>query len=679
MRKTLFLSALFAATLLAKPKITAAQSDHMTPETLWTLGRVSGEGMSPDGQSVLYSVKHINANTGKSKTARYWVNVQTGARTEAKGEKEVVSRDAQGWFAVDKDALVHSTDEGKTWNPYATGLTDAENIKVSPDGRYVVFTREVLVKKMLGKDIWPDLSKTTAQVYDDLNYRHWDTWEDGKYSHLFLIDRKSGGAARDLMAGMPYDVPTKPHGDEGDIIWHPQSKGILFVTKMKAGKEYARSTNTDLYFYHLSSGKIENWTEANKGYDVAPMFSKDGTKLAWLSMARDGFEADKNRLMLMTVNADARPSGKPVELSGKFDESTASFLWGQDNNTVFFIAPYRGTERLFEVKASDEGTKAPWQISGGDYDVAGLVGQSGDKLVVSRTDFNHAAELYAVDLETGDMQPLTHANDAIYAKLTPSRTELRMVKTTDKKDMGVWVLYPPDFDPAKKYPTLLYCQGGPQSALTQFYSYRWNLQLMAAQGYIVVAPNRRGMPGWGTGWNEAISGDWGGQPMRDYLSAIDAVSKEPFVDKDRRGCVGASYGGYSVFMLAGMHEGRFKSFIAHDGLFDLRSWYGTTEELWFANWDLGGPYWDKKNAKTYNQFSPSDFVGKWNTPILIIQGGEDFRVPIEQGLQAFQAAQLRGIKSKLLYFPDENHWVLKPQNSLAWQRTFFDWLKETLR
>ncbi len=321
------------------------------------------------------------------------------------------------------------------------------------------------------------------------------------------------------------------------------------------------------------------------------------------------------------------------------------------------------------------------QITKGDFDINGIVGQSGNNLVVSRTDMNHAAELYSVDISNGSMKQLTHVNDAVNNSLGQCKTERRFVTTTDGKQMLVWVVYPPDFDPAKKYPTLLYCQGGPQSPLTQTYSYRWNFQLMASQGYIVVAPNRRGMPGHGTQWNEQISKDHGGQVMKDYLSAIDAVSKEKFVDKSRLGAVGASYGGYSVFMLAGIHNNRFKSFIAHDGIFDTRSMYGTTEELWFVNWDYGGPYWDKKNAaaqKTYNEFNPINYVDKWNTPIMIVQGGKDYRVPIEQGLQAFQAAQLRGIKSKLLYLPEENHWVLGAQNALVWQREFYKWLAETL-
>ena len=318
-------------------------------------------------------------------------------------------------------------------------------------------------------------------------------------------------------------------------------------------------------------------------------------------------------------------------------------------------------------------------LTKGKFDINGIVGQSGTEIIVSRCDMNHASEIYSVKPQYGDMRQLTHENDRIYQNLQMSKTELRHVNTIDNASMGVWVIYPPDFDPAKKYPTLLYCQGGPQSALSQFYSFRWNFQLMAAQGYIIVAPNRRGMPGWGVKWNEEISKDWGGLPMQDYLSAIDEISKEPYVDKSRLGCVGASYGGYSVYMLAGMHNNRFKTFIAHDGLFDLKSWYGTTEELWFANWDIGGPYWKEPTPVGYERFNPSNFVDKWNTPIMIVQGGIDYRVPTEQGLEAFQAARLHNVKAKLLYLPNENHWVSHPQNAIAWQREFFKWLDETLK
>jgi dipeptidyl aminopeptidase/acylaminoacyl peptidase len=399
--------------------------------------------------------------------------------------------------------------------------------------------------------------------------------------------------------------------------------------------------------------------------------------MAWLSMKRDGFEADKQDLVASTGTG-------VVNLTKLRDDiNVEGFKWSDDGHHIFFSAPINGTEQLFEVDYSGATQKVPdiRQITSGDFDVNGIVAQAGNVMIVSRTDMNHAAELYAVDLGNGNMKQLTYVNDSIYNSIGKCKTERRWITTTDKKKMLVWVIYPPDFDPAKKYPTLLYCQGGPQVPLTQFYSFRWNFQLMASQGYIVVAPNRRGMQGHGTKWNEEISKDWGGQVMKDYLSAIDEVSKEKFVDKDRLGCVGASYGGYSVFMLAGMHNNRFKTFVVHDGVFDLKSWYGTTEELWFANWDIGGPYWDKKNAaaqNSYMKFSPSNFVDKWNTPIMIIQGGKDYRVPVEQGIQAFQAAQLRGIKSKLLYLPDENHWVLSAQNALVWQHEFYKWLDETL-
>jgi dipeptidyl aminopeptidase/acylaminoacyl peptidase len=364
------------------------------------------------------------------------------------------------------------------------------------------------------------------------------------------------------------------------------------------------------------------------------------------------------------------------------DIHVEGFRWADDGRNIFFWAPINGTMQLFEVDYTGATMKLPdiRQITKGDFDVNGIVGQVGNSLIVSRTDMNHAVELYSVDISSGSMKQLTHVNDATYNAIGMVKTERRWVTTTDNKKMLVWVIYPPDFDPNKKYPTLLYCQGGPQSPLSQFYSFRWNFQLMASQGYIVVAPGRRGMPGFGTKWNEQVSKDWGGQVMKDYLSAIDEVSKEKYVDKDRRGCVGASFGGFSVFELAGMHNGRFKTFISHDGVFDFRSMYGTTEEMWFENWEKGGPYWDKKNAVAQRSFSqsPSNFVDKWDTPIMIVQGGKDYRVPIEQGLQAFQAAQLRGIKSKLLYLPDENHWVLSAQNALVWQHEFYKWLDETL-
>ncbi|HRO43615.1 MAG TPA: S9 family peptidase, partial [Flavipsychrobacter sp.] len=655
--KKLFLPLLLLAALCGNAQ------DRMTTEMLWSLKRVGGEGISPDGKSVYYSTRTYDIKTEKSTSKLYSLDVKTGQRKERSETKSIFQRDEAVWYASDDKAIYRSDDKGKNWRSFATGLRDAHNIRISPDGKYIAFTREVLIKPMLGKDIYPDLPKNTAQIYTDLNYRHWDEWEDGKFSHLFIVPVK-GGSEKDLMVNEPFDVPQKPFGGMEDVIWSPDSKGLVYVTKKKFGKEYALSTNTDIYYYDLETGKTINLTANMMGYDTNPSFSPDGNWIAWTSMAREGFEADKNDIYVMDIK---KQSALKLNLTQRWDGTVNSFIWSNDGRAIYFNAPWQGTEQLFEVNFPGYTKMLPTvhKITEGKFDINGIIGEANNEIIVSRSDMNHASELFAVNTGNGDMRQLTHENDNVYNSIKLSKTELRKIKTTDNRQMGVWVIYPPDFDPAKKYPTLLYCQGGPQSALSQFYSFRWNFQLMAANGYIVVAPNRRGMPGWGTKWNEDISKDWGGQPMQDYLSAIDAIAQEPYVDVARLGCVGASYGGYSVFMLAGMHGNRFKSFIAHDGLFDLRSWYGTTEELWFANWDIGGPYWQKPQPKSYEKFDPSNFVDRWNTPILIIQGGIDFRVPIEQGLEAFQAAQLKGIKSKLLYLPNENPWVLHPQNALV--------------
>jgi len=617
---------------------------RMSPELLWKLGRVSALGLSKDGKHLVYSVSTPDVDANKSNRKTYMVSVEGGTATIINKPDSIVG---------DKN--------------------------VSPDGKFKLYNKEVSVRKMTGVARYPDLPKSNVYIYDDLNYRHWDTWEDGKYDHVFLATLDATGkiiSEKDLMENEPYDSPQKPFGGDEDYIWRPDGKAVVYVTKKKFGKEYAVSTNTDLYEYDVETGKTTNLTEDRKGYDVNPAYSKDG-KLAWLSMRRDGYESDKQDLVTHTgmgvVNLTAH----------RDDIHVLGFQWADDGKHLYFYAPINGTLQLFEVDDIALTKKMPQirQITRGDFDINGIVGQSGKNLIVSRTDMNHAAELFAVDTETGSMEKLTYVNDKIYDSIGLVKTERRWVNTTDGKKMLVWVVYPPDFDALKKYPVLLYCQGGPQSPLTQFYSFRWNLQLMASKGYIIVAPNRRGMQGHGTKWNEQISKDHGGQVMKDYLAAIDHVSKEPFADKNRMGAVGASYGGYSVFMLAGMHNNRFKTFISHDGIFDMRSMYGTTEELWFVNWDWGGPYWEKKNAaaqRSYNQQNPINFVDKWNTPIMIIQGGKDYRVPIEQGLQAFQAAQLRKIKSRLLYLPDENHWVLSAQNAIVWQREFFGWLEETI-
>ena len=620
----------------------ARAQNLLTAEQLWKLGRVSGIGLSKDKKNVIYSVSTPNVEENKSTRKLYSIPVTGGAATEITSTENIIAND-----------------------------------KISSDGKYILSSDAVKIKDIIGSDKYPDLKKSNAYVFTSLNYRHWDTWEDGKFDHVFVSPLVNGkaGEGKDIMAGEAFDCPQKPFGGDEDFIWNPDSKHVLYITKKKFGTDYAVSTNTDLFEYDIEKGTTKNLTEDNKGYDVAPAYNTKG-QLAWLQMKRDGYESDKQDIVVSNGNFK-------INLTGQRDDiHVDGFKWGEDDRTIFFWAPIDGTVQLFKVNYPGL-TKIAVnivQITKGDFDITGVVGQVGNTLVVSRNDMNNAAELFTVDINDGTMKPLTHVNDQVNNSLAKCKTERKLVTTTDNKKMLVWVIYPPNFDPAKKYPTLLYCQGGPQAALTQFYSYRWNFQLMASQGYIVVAPNRRGMPGHGTQWNEQVSKDWGGQVIRDYLSAIDAVSKEPYVDKNKLGCVGASFGGFSVFALEGEHEGRFKTFISHDGIFDFRSMYGTTDEVFFENWEKGGPYWDKKNAVAQRSFSqsPSNFVDKWNTPIFIIQGGKDYRVPIEQGLQAFQAAQLKGIKSKLLYLPDENHWVLSAQNAIVWQHEFFSWLKETL-
>ena len=657
---------------LAAPFLMKAQQ-VMTPEILWTLNKFSVTAVEPSHAGIIYSVGKVDLNTEKTNRQNFYLNFEKNQilKMDLLGKKSIFQWDKNGVYASEGDKIYISKDNGLSWAEFYT-IGDADNIVISPDGKKVAFSKAVQVEKLLGKDKYADLPKTTAQIYTDLNHRHWDAWNEGKYNHVFVASISDDvSKAKDLLDGQKFDTPQKPSGGSEDFIWSSDSSQLLYVCKKKSGKEYATSTNTDIYTFDLASGKTENLTEGMMGYDVNPKFSPDGKSLLWQSMARDGYEADKNDVVVMDW-----VSKKKTNLTKNWDESVVGDVaWSNDSKMIYFTTAKRGTKQFFALNPKDAKVN---QISDGAFDVNEIVAFQNDFAFVTRTDINHNADLFKLNLKDGTMLQITQVNKENYANLTPSKSELKMVKTSDGKEMGVWFHYPPNFDPNKKYPTLLYCQGGPQSALTQYFSTRWNFALMAANGYIVVAPNRRGMPGWGTKWNEDISNDWGGQPMRDYIAAADFAKTLPFVDGSRMGAVGASYGGYSVFMLAGIHENRFKTFIAHDGLFDMKSWYGTTEELWFANWDLGGNYWQNPQPKAYTDYNPSNFVEKWNTPIMVIQGGIDFRVPYEQGQEAFQAARLKGLKTKFLYFPNENHWVLHPQNGLVWQREFFEWLKETL-
>ena len=626
--------------VLVSISLSAQSQNKMTPEFLWKLGRVTGVGISKDGKSAVYTVSTPNVAENKSTKETFVVPVIGGSAIQT-FNKDSVTRDKN----------------------------------ISPNGKYIIYDKEVKLLNVTGNDLYPELPKSNAYVYDNLNFRHWDKWSDGSFNHVFVARLVNGKKEneKDIMTGEPFDSPQKPFGGDEDYNWSPDSKYIVYVAKKKFGKDYALSTNTDIYRYDVESGKTTDLTEGMLGYDLSPAYNKQG-KLAWLSMKRDGYESDKQDLVVMFG------SSKINLTASRDDLHVEGFKWSDDGTKIYFWAPIKATQHLFEITLGSANPAATIrQITKGDF-VQDLIGQSGNTLVASKVDINHAPELYTIDIATGNMKQLSFVNDNMYNTISSCKSEIRYVKTTDNKLMPTWVVYPPDFDPNKKYPTLLFCLGGPQGT-TPMYSFRWNFQLMASQGYIVISPDRRGVFGDGRKWTEDISKDWGGQAMKDYLSAIDDISKEKFVDKNRRGCVGASYGGYSVFMLEALHNGRFKTFIAHDGVFDMRSEYGTTDEMWFENWEKGGAYWEKKNKVAQKSFTqnPSDFVDKWNTPIMIVQGGKDYRVPIEQGLQAFKAAQLRGIKSKLLYLPDENHWVLSAQNAMVWQHEFFKWLDETLK
>lgn len=659
--------------------------NRMTPEKLWTLGQVRPVTLAPDQSSMIFQVNRVDLKTEDYNSTTHLVHLNNGNQEEIDwlGAKSFVSWTHEGLYAFENGKLFMTKDKGQHWELINEHLEGAQNIKIAPNGQKIAYSKTVQVDKILARDIYSFALQSNARIITDLDYRHWDQWNDGKVNHVFVQSIR-GNDAQDILKNEPYSSPTLPFGGAGDFIFSPNSEQIIYVSKKKVGKEYALSTNTDLYLFDIASQTTSNLTESNLGYDLAPQFSPDGTKLAWLQMSREGYEADKNDLIIMDWERKYTRN-----ITGHWDGTIdGGFHWEENSRDIYFNASTRGTIQLFKVDVPtnlmSRNLTVIQPITSGAFDITGIVDITKNEIVVTRTDHNHSSEIFAIQKKdfknqvTSSMRALSKVNDSFYAQLEMGHSELKMITTRDGHEMGVWVIYPPNFDPSKQYPALLYCQGGPQSGLTHFYSLRWNFQLMAAHDYIIVAPNRRGMPGWGVEWNEVISGDWGGGPMNDYLDAIDALAKEDYIDETRLGAIGASYGGYSVFMLAGIHENRFKTFIAHNGLFDMKSWYGTTEELFFANWDIKGNYWTQPIPKAFTKFNPSNFVQNWNTPILIYQGEKDFRVPIEQGLQAFQAAQLKGLKSKLVFFHDENHWVLKPHNGLVWQTEFYKWLKETL-
>ena len=656
---------------------------RMTPEALWAMGRIGGMNVSPDGKKVVYTVAYYSVPENKSNREVFVMNAD-GSDNKQITKTGFAENEAVWIKGGTKIAfLCNESGSSQLWemNPDGTDRKrlsdydkDIEGFAFSPDEKKVLFISQVKTVNSTA-DKYPDLDKATGVIITDLMYKHWDEWVTTA-PHPFVadFDGKSISNPVDVMEGELFESPMKPFGGIEQLAWNTTSDKIAYTSRKKTGKEYAISTNSDIYVYYLNTKQTTNITEENKGYDTNPTYSPDGKSIAWLSMERDGYEADQNRLMVMNLE-----TGEKTFVSKDFDSNVDSYCWSADCKRIYFTGVWHGESQVYQIDLANGNKITP--LTEGMYDYAS-VALLGDKLIAQRHSMSMGDEIYSIDL-TGDhtVTQLTFENKHIYDQLTMGKVEERWMKTTDGKQMLTWVIYPPQFDPNKKYPTLLFCEGGPQSPVSQFWSYRWNFQIMAANDYIIVAPNRRGLPGFGLEWNEAVSGDYGGQCMKDYFTAIDEVAKEPYVNKDRLGCVGASFGGFSVYWLAGHHDKRFKVFIAHDGIFNMEMQYLETEEMWFANWDMGGAYWEKQNATAQRTFanSPHKFVDKWDTPILCIHGEKDYRILANQGMAAFNAAVLRGVPAELLIYPDENHWVLKPQNGVLWQRTFFEWLDMWLK
>ena len=668
------------APLIGKSEIKIADG-IMTPEALYSFSRVSDVQVSPDNSKVLYGVTYVSIEQNKTNRELFTMNADGTDNIQitktAKSESNAV------WVKDGSKIAFLSSESGSSqiWemNPDGTGRTQISQVEggvngfnYSPDGKKVLYIKNVKFGER-AVDKYPDLPKASGRIIDDLMYKHWDTWVE-EVPHPFVADFDGEKLTNDidLLNGEPYESPMLPSGGIEQLAWSPDSKTVAYTCRKKKGLEYALSTNSDIYFYNIETKETRNITEGMMGYDINPTFSADGKYIAWQSMERDGYESDKNRLFVMDLS-----SGEKSYITENFDYNTDFVVWSKDNQSVYIVACVEAKTQIYQANIQTKEIK-PLTKGVHDYESFAI---AGDKLIAVRHSMSQPNEIYSVNIETGDAAQITTENKAILDQITMGKVEERWIATTDGKKMLTWVVYPPNFDPAKKYPALLYCQGGPQSTVSQFWSYRWNLQMMAANGYIIVAPNRRGLPSFGKEWNEQISGDYGGQNMKDYLSAIDELAKEPFVDKDRLGCTGASYGGFSTYWLAGNHNKRFKAFLAHAGIFNLEAQYLETEEMWFANWDLGGSFWDRNNSIAQKSYanSPHRFVDKWDTPIMITHGEFDFRILASQGMMAFNAAKLKGVPTRMLIFPDETHWISQPQNGILFQREFFRWFDEWLK
>ena len=654
---------------------------RLTPELMEAFGRVSDPQVSPDKSKILYGVQFESIEQDKGNRELWVMDIDGSNPTRitrtAASEQNAVWIDNGKKIAFlfkegEKMQMFTMNADGSDRKAISNVDKGIDGFLFSPDEKSIVFISSVKYSQT-AEDVYPDLPKATGRIIDDLMYKHWDEWVT-EIPHPFIakFDGKELSDITDIMKDEPFESPMKPFGGIESFAWSPDSKSLIYVSRKKQGLEYAISTNSDLYKYDIAGKTTTNLTEGMMGYDTAPVFSPSGDYLAWLSMEHDGYESDKNRIFILDTK-----TGNKTDLTVNWDYTADKIAWNTNGKSIYFIAPYHGVTPIFSI---DITTQKIDTIADGRYDFDGLVPVNETQLLTMRHSMCEPNEIYSV-AQNKNITQLTKVNDELLSQLAPVKIEKRMVPTTDGKEMLTWVVFPPNFDPNKKYPAILYCQGGPQSAVSQFWSYRWNLRLMASEGYIVIAPNRRGLPGFGTEWNAQISGDYTGQNMKDYLSAVDYMKKESYIDAAHIGAVGASYGGYSVYWLAGNHDNRFAALIAHAGIFNTEAQYLETEEMWFANWDLGGPFWDKDNKVAQRTFagSPHKFVDKWNTPILVTCGENDYRILASQGMMAFNAARLRGVPAEMLIFPNENHWILKPQNALLWQRVFFRWLDHWLK
>lgn len=668
----------------AEPDV-RVEGGKFTPEILWQMGAVGAPVVSPDGETILFTISYTDISADKTTSEVYAARVDGSGPIVKMTSGGGLSAHDPAFTPTGKIAFLRAADKGGGEAHLCVAEANGSRVRTltaedngedaflfAPDGRHVALIRTVKVDKDL-HDLYPDLPKANAKMETDLMYRHWNQWEDGSYSHIFIATIEDGAvvAEADIMDGERHHSPMRPYGGIEQLAWSADGTKLAYTCKKLEGKAAATSTNSDIYVYDLSTGETANVSAPNAGYDTNPAFAADGS-LFWLSMEHDGYESDRNRIMRKDL-----ATGQLTDLTEGSELYVQQMCLAPNGRELWFIADENARDAIFHL---DVESKAITRLTNDTADYTSLALAKGG-LVASRTSMFCPPDIFFVSTADGSARNITNANAQTLAKLKMGSAEERWITTTDGKKMLTWVILPPDFDSAKKYPALLYCQGGPQSTVSQFWSRRWNFALMAANGYVVVAPNRRGLPGFGVEWNEQISKDYGGQNMKDYLTAIDSLAAEPYVDAEHLGCVGASYGGFSVYWLAGHHEGRFKAFLAHCGIFNLEQLYSTTEELFFVNWDLGGPYWDKDNAVAQNSFaqSPHLFVGKWDTPIMVVHGEKDFRIPYTQGMGAFNVAKMRGLDAEFLYFPEECHWVQRPQNSILWHREFYRWLDRWLK